>query len=100
MKFLLKNWRAPPYNNTKKKQIVVRTIKEFFNKSSVLGKELDVYKTLNKAHGLKEKDAEKLLSEIKKTYWKNIQPENVYKAQSRLISKINKNISPNVCSEL
>ena len=88
--------RATIQNNTKKKQIVVQTIKEFFNKSSALGRELDVYKTLNKAHGLKEKDAEKLLSEIKKIYWSTIQPESVYKAQSKLISKINKNISPNV----
>ena len=88
--------RATIQNNSKKKQVVVQTIKEFFNKSSILGKELDVYKTLNKAHGLKEKDAEKLLSEIKKIYWNTIQPENVYKTQSELISKINKNISPNV----
>ena len=46
-------------NDAKKKQIIVQTIKEFFNKNSVLGKELEIYKTLNETSALREKDAEK-----------------------------------------
>ena len=90
--------RATIQNNKKKKQIIIRTLKEFFNKNSVLGKELEIYKTLNETFLLKEKDAEKLLSEIKKMYKSTIDTGNVYSAQSKLISQINKNISPNTFS--
>ena len=90
--------RATIQNNKKKKQIIVQTLKEFFNKNSILGKELEIYKTLNETFLLKEKDAEKLLSEIKKMYKSTIDTGNVYSAQSKLISQINKNISPNTFS--
>ena len=83
---------------TKKKQFVVKALKEFFNKNSALGKELEIYKTLNETFALREKDAEKLLSEIKKMYKSTLNPEGIYSAQSKLISKINKNISPNAFS--
>ena len=85
-------------NDAKKKQIIVQTIKEFFNKNSVLGKELEIYKTLNETHALREKDAEKLLFEIKIMYRNTINPKNIYSAQSELISRINKNISSNTFS--
>jgi len=85
-------------NDAKKKQIIVQTIKEFFNKNSVLGKELEIYKTLNETSALREKDAEKLLFEIKIMYRNTINPKSVYSAQSRLISRINKSISSNTFS--
>ena len=90
--------RSTIQNNTKKKQFVVKALKEFFNKNSALGKELEIYKTLNETFALREKDAEKLLSEIKKMYKSTLNPEGIYSAQSKLISKINKNISPNAFS--
>ena len=85
-------------NDKEKKQIIVQTIKEFFNKNSVLGKELEIYKTLNETYALREKDAEKLLFEIKIMYRNTINPKNIYSAQSELISRINKNISSNTFS--
>jgi hypothetical protein len=85
-------------NNAKKKQIIVQTIKEFFNKNSVLGKELEIYKTLNETSALREKDAEKLLFEIKIMYRNTINPKSIYSAQSKLISRINKSISSNTFS--
>tara|TARA_R110002110_G_scaffold63935_3_gene177085 strand:+ start:309 stop:1139 length:831 start_codon:yes stop_codon:yes gene_type:complete len=90
--------RSTIQNNIKKKQFVVAALKEFFNKNSVLGKELEIYKTLNETFALREKDAEKLLSEIKKMYKSALNPEGIYSEQSKLISKINKNISPNAFS--
>ena len=90
--------RATIQDNKKKKQIIIQTLKEFFNKNTALGKELEIYKTLNETFLLKEKDAEKLLSEIKKMYKSTIDTGNVYSAQSKLISQINKNISPNTFS--
>ena len=90
--------RATIRNEKEKKQIIIQTLKEFFNKNSVLGKELEIYRTLNETFSLKEKDAEKLLFEIKKMYKSTINSKNVYSAQSKLISQINKNISPNTFS--
>lgn len=90
--------RATIQDNKKKKQIIIQTLKEFFNKNTALGKELEIYKTLNETFSLKEKDAEKLLSEIKKMYKSTINSSNVYSAQSKLVSQINKNISPNTFS--
>ena len=85
-------------NDKEKKQIIMQTIKEFFNKNSILGKELEIYKTLNETSALREKDAEKLLFEIKIMYRNTINPKNIYSAQSELISRINKNISSSAFS--
>jgi len=85
-------------NDKEKKQIIMQTIKEFFNKNSILGKELEIYKTLNETSALREKDAEKLLFEIKIMYKNTIDPKNIYSAQSKLISRINKNISSSAFS--
>tara|TARA_R100000008_G_scaffold24897_2_gene13420 strand:- start:1811 stop:2638 length:828 start_codon:yes stop_codon:yes gene_type:complete len=90
--------RATIKNDAKKKKIIVQTLREFFNKNSVLGRELEIYRTLNETFSLKEKEAERLLSEIKKIYKDTINPKNVYSEQSKLIARINKNISPNTFS--
>jgi len=84
--------KATVKNNQEKKQKISQIIKEFFSKSAVLGKELQLYKQINETFSLKEKDAEKLLKEIKRTYW-SIEPQNIFNAQTNLISKINKEVS-------
>tara|TARA_R100000808_G_C2126461_1_gene136623 strand:- start:393 stop:1223 length:831 start_codon:yes stop_codon:yes gene_type:complete len=90
--------RATIQSDKKKKQIIVQTLKEFFNKNSILGKELEIYKVLNETFSLRERDAEKLLSEVKRMYKSTLNPEGIYSAQSKLISKINKDISINAFS--
>ena len=84
--------KATVKNNQEKKQKISQIIKEFFSKSAVLGKELQLYKQINETFSLKEKDAEKLLKEIKRSYW-SIEPQNIFNAQTNLISKINKEVS-------
>ena len=84
--------RATIQSDKKKKQIIVQTLKEFFNKNSILGKELEIYKVLNETFSLRERDAEKLLSEVKRMYKNTLNSEGIYSAQSKLISKINKYI--------
>ena len=65
---------------------------EFFNKRTVLFKELELYKTLTETSSLDEKTAEKFLSEAKRQYTL-INKERVFKEQSLLIQRINEQMS-------
>ena len=87
--------KASIRENNEKQQQVVEILKEFFKKGTVLSQELELYKTLYNTTNIKEKQAEKILSEVKKVFFA-LNHDNIYKQQSRLINKINKDISPAV----
>ena len=63
-------------------------IKEFFSNKTVLGRELAIYKSLYETVDLEAYDAEKLILESKKQY-KEINKEEIFNEQSKLIKKIN-----------
>jgi len=83
--------------NTEKRNIAINIIKESFMSKTELRKELILYKTLLETKNLNEKIAEKLLREVKEQHTK-IDQKKLFKEQSVVISKINKNISKSVFS--
>jgi len=70
-------------------------MKEHFNKVTVLGKELGLYKSILESKDLKKGFAEKLIQEVKREHGK-LSKQEIFKSQSRLIKKINKNLSSDV----
>mgnify|MGYP003626543872 FL=1 len=87
--------KASIRENTEQQKQIVKVLKEFFYKGSTLAQELELYKTLYSTTNIREKQAEKILSEVKKVFMALNRGE-IYKQQSQLISRINKGISPNV----
>jgi len=81
--------------NAEKQKQIVGVLKEFFYKGTILAQELELYKSLYDTTNIKEKQAEKILSEVKKVFFA-LNHSEIYKQQSRLISRINKGISPRV----
>jgi len=79
--------KQPERNN-----FIVSLIKEYFIKNTELSKELELYKTLNETNELDSSTAEKLIQESKKAHHK-IDKKKLFIEQSRLISKINRNLS-------
>jgi len=77
------------------KQHIVSIIKENFSKDRVLGRELQLYKSLLGRQDLKPYLAEKLIFEARAQY-KRINKEKIFKEQSRLIKEINRNLSKKV----
>ena len=78
-----------------KRDVVIVIIKESFPKGSQLKKELELYKTLLETKNLNERIAEKLIFEVVKQH-KTINQKQLFKEQSIVISKINKQISKSV----
>ena len=76
-------------------QRVVSIIKENFNKDKVLGKELQLCKSLLESQNLKPYLAEKLIYEARSQY-KKINKEKIFEEQSILIKEINRNLSKKV----
>jgi flagellin-specific chaperone FliS len=68
---------------------VKNILKEHFQSSSILGKELDCYQALSEESGLDQYTAEKLVFRAKKAY-DDLDQKKVFEAQSSVISKINK----------
>lgn len=80
-----------------KKDIVVSILKEHFSKGKVLHNELSCYKAITECKNLKRNIAEKILSEAK-THYNSLSKDDIFKEQSKVINKINKNISPSLFS--
>ena len=82
-------------NDQKRKGIVVSIVREHFQKGSVLRQELDLYKTLYEAADVEREIYEKMIQEVKLSHFM-INKEDVFKAQTSLINKINKTLSKDV----
>ena len=81
--------------NTKKRNLAISLIKEFFNKNTLLYKDLQLYKSILETTQTKEKIAFKILVEAK-TVKNNINKKVLFTEQSEIIKKINKELSPDV----
>jgi len=81
-------------NENRKKQII-NILKEFFHKTSVLDKELDLYKTLTKTSELDSVIAEKVLSEAKNRH-SRLDKKKIFDTQTKLIKKINSHLGQDV----
>tara|TARA_Y100000593_G_scaffold94239_1_gene192355 strand:+ start:2547 stop:3368 length:822 start_codon:yes stop_codon:yes gene_type:complete len=74
---------------------IVAILQEFFKKNTILSQELELYKTICESRNLGAQQAEKILAEVKRVY-STLDRGSAFAAQSQLISKINKNVGPNV----
>ena len=83
-------------DNNKKSQIV-KILREHFSKGKVLYKELSLYKSINETRDIERKLAEKIIYEARMDY-AFLPKEDIFKEQSRVINKINKNVSSSVFS--
>jgi len=81
-------------NELLKKQIV-SVLKEFFSNGKPLARELDVYKTLYETKEVDKEMAKSLINESKRVYF-GLSQSDIFNEQSRLISKVNKDIGKSV----
>lgn len=83
--------------NKSKKSKIIKIIRENFKGSTLLGKDLDIYKSILETKNIDQYTAEKIIfqSRIQKGA---INHKSLFEQQSRLIEKINKEISPDVFS--
>ena len=80
-----------------KRDKAITILKEHFTKREILGKELDLYKTLSRSQKMNPLPAEKLIQEAKKEYRK-LDSKEIFNEQSTVINKINKTLSNGVYS--
>lgn len=83
--------------NTIQRNKVISILKEGFKKETEIGKELQLFKNLLESQNLFPHSAEKLIQETKKEY-KKLDLKHIFKEQSILIKKINKELSKDVFS--
>ena len=81
--------------NSQKRNLAISLIKEFFNKNTLLYKDLQLYKSILETKEQKEKIAFKILVEAKNVK-SNINKKVLFTEQSKIIKKINKELSPEV----
>ncbi len=74
---------------------IVQICKNFFNSESVLQKELQFYNVLRENNNLDSRTAERLVQEAVRLY-SQLNQEEVYEEQTKLINTINKELSPNI----
>jgi hypothetical protein len=80
-----------------KKSHIVKILKEHFSKGKVLYKELSLYKSINETRDMERKLAEKIIYEARMDY-SYLPEDDIFNEQSRVINKINKNVSSSVFS--
>jgi len=84
-------------NNKNKQNKIVSIIKEHFTGSSVLKKELDLYKTIYETRHIEKTTAEKIVVQVKQEH-DTLDKRKLFQEQSALISKINRTLSSKVYS--
>jgi len=81
--------------NKEKRNLAISLLKEFFNKNTLLYKDLQLYKSILETREVKEKIAFKILVEAKSVK-SGIDKSVLFTEQSKIINKINKELSPEV----
>ena len=82
--------KATLNKNHDKKNKIIEIMKKYFGQGD-LKEELNLYKTLYETNGVAEKDAEKILNEVKRVY-SGLGFTKIYDKQSELISIVNKEV--------
>jgi hypothetical protein len=89
--------RAAVEDKPKRRAKLAKTIKEAFSRKTILGQELDCYRTLNETNSLDATQAEKLVTTVKEAY-KSLDHKKLFLEQSHLINLINKEFGSYVFS--
>lgn len=92
---ILEMTRSVLNKDYKRKNKIVNIIKEFFNNKSILKYELEAYKSIYETRGVDKKTAERILLEAQRVYF-GLSPQYVFKDQSKLINKVNKDLGKDV----
>ena len=82
-------------NDSEKRDKAIKIIKKHFKPGSVLKKDLDCYRSLCENQNLDRLTAEKILKEVK-LQKRLIDPNGLFKQQTKLIHDVNKETSPSV----
>jgi len=83
--------------DVRKKKAIIKLIREAFNSNTLLGKDLDLYKSILETRGVDKYTAEKIMfqSRVQKG---SIDHKRLFAEQSELIETLNREISPEVFS--
>ena len=87
--------RATVDKDQDRRQTILGIVKEHFNKTTLMGREVRIYKNILETKDTKMTIAEKILSESKVEY-SVLNKKQIFTEQSQMISKINKELSKNV----
>lgn len=87
--------RAIVNKDSNTKQSIIDICKTFFKADSILQKELQLYSVLHESTNLDGKFAERLVQEVVRLH-SELDQEEVYDEQTKLINTINKQLGPNV----
>lgn len=79
-------------NDVAKRDLAIQIIKEHFNKSSELYKELQLYKAILETKNIPSHMAEKIISNVKEAH-SRINQKKLYNEQTALIVAVNNNLS-------
>tara|TARA_Y100000114_G_C11759608_1_gene328810 strand:+ start:647 stop:1477 length:831 start_codon:yes stop_codon:yes gene_type:complete len=79
-------------NNKNKQNKIVSIIKDHFSNSSVLKKELELYKSIYETRDIEKSTAEKIIFQVKEEH-DSINKKKLFQEQSALINKINRTLS-------
>jgi hypothetical protein len=80
-----------------KKTIILGILKEHYSLSSVLYKELDVYKSLYETKGIEIEIAQRIISEARRVYL-TLNSQDIFNQQTQVINKMNKQLESSVFS--
>jgi len=78
-----------------RKKVIIKILKEFFNRNTILDAEFKLYKSITSASNLNNKSAEKVLHEAKNRHQK-LNKKIIFDSQTRLIKEINKKLGKDV----
>tara|TARA_Y100000592_G_scaffold100738_1_gene182414 strand:+ start:2221 stop:3051 length:831 start_codon:yes stop_codon:yes gene_type:complete len=87
--------KATVEKNQDKREIILSIVKEHFNNNTLMGREVKIYKNILETKAAKINIAEKILAESKIEY-SVINKGQLFKEQSQMISRINKELSKDV----
>ena len=87
--------RAIVNKDSDTKAKIVGICKKFFNSESILQKELQLYSVLHESANLDNKFAERLVQEVVRLH-SDLDQEQIYDEQTKLINTINKELNPGV----
>ena len=87
--------KATVEKNQEKRKTILNIVKEHFNKNTLMGREVRIYKNILETKEEKANIAEKILFESKIEY-SSLNKKKIFAEQSQMISKINKELSKDV----
>ena len=87
--------KAAIQSDEQAKGAIALILKEHFHVSSILHRELSLYKTLCEVRNVERRTAEKILQEVKRVYH-TLGETDIFDEQSQVIKKINTNLSKKV----